>query len=186
MNEKQRIRQILKGDTFAFAYFVETYQDMAVNIAFRICKNRMEAEDIAQISFVKAFKNLHSFKKQSKFSTWFYQIVYNTALTEIRKSVHKTEFVEFKHSNFKSETSGFDTLESISTDERRILIDQALSQLHESEALILTLFYLEENSIKEVAEIMGLTPVNIRVKLHRARKNFAALFNEEIPEEFFI
>lgn len=185
MNEIQRIREILKGDTSKFTYFVETYQDMAVNIAFRICRNRAEAEDIAQISFVRAFHNLHSFKKKSKFSTWLYQIVYNTALTEIRKSVHKTEFVDYKHSGLQNEYSEFDTMNSISQKERKNMIDWALSKIPESEAVILTLFYLEENSVKEVAEIMGLSPTNIRVKLHRARKNLANVIDKENLEGFF-
>lgn len=174
MTEKQRIGKILKGDTSAFGYFVDTYQNMAVNIAFRICRNRQEAEDIAQIAFVKAFRNLHSFKSRSKFSTWFYRIVYNTAISEIRKSAYKTEFVDYKHSNLKDEYSDFDTLDYIESKERSKLINQALNEIPEGESVALTLFYLEENSIKEIAEIMGLTVSNVKVRLHRGRKNLAA------------
>jgi len=76
MDEKLRIRKVLEGDTSAFGYFVETYQDMAMTIACRVCGNRQDAEDIVQDSFVKAFHNLHTFKADSKFSTWFYRIVY--------------------------------------------------------------------------------------------------------------
>lgn|SRR5699024_8346650 len=179
MTEKQRIREIIKGDTSAFGYFVETYQDMAVSIAFRVCENKAEAEDIAQNSFVKAFRNLHTFKKRSKFSTWFYRIVYNTAISEVRKSVHKTEFVDYKHTHLKDEYSAFDTSEIIQEKERKVMIEKALSKISRSEAVVLTLFYLEENSIKEVAEIMGLTPSNVKVKLHRGRKNLAKVIKKE-------
>ena len=80
MNEKQRVQQVLSGNTSAFGYFVETYQDMAITIAYRICGNKQDAEDLVQDSFVKAYHNLHSFRHESKFSSWFYRIVYNTAL----------------------------------------------------------------------------------------------------------
>lgn len=178
MNERQRIKQIIKGDTAAFGYFVDTYKDMAVNIAFRICRNSAEAEDIAQMAFIKAFQNLHTFKRGSKFSTWFYSIVYNTAISEIRKSVHKTEFVEYKHAGLEAEYSEFDTLDAISQKERKAMINEALAKIPETEAVALSLFYLEENSIKEVAQIMALTPANIRVKLHRGRKNLAEAIRE--------
>lgn len=179
MNEKQRIQQIINGDTAAFGYFVDTYQHMAVSIAFRICRHKPEAEDIAQNAFVKAFKNLHTFKRNSKFSTWFYRIVYNTALTEIRKSVHQTEFVAYKHTELQAKYAEFDTLDHITKKERKELIDEAMAKIPKSEAVVLTLFYLEENSVKEVATIMGLTISNIKVKLYRGRKNLAAAIDQE-------
>ena len=69
MNENQRVLQVLSGNTSAFAYFVETYQDMAITIAYRICGNMQDAEDVVQESYVKAYRNLHSFRSDSKFST---------------------------------------------------------------------------------------------------------------------
>ena len=59
MNEKQRVQQVLSGNTSAFSYFVETYQDMALTIAYRICGNVQDEEDVVQESFVKAYRNLH-------------------------------------------------------------------------------------------------------------------------------
>ncbi|MCE5205346.1 MAG: sigma-70 family RNA polymerase sigma factor [Porphyromonadaceae bacterium] len=81
MNENQRVQQVLSGNTSAFAYFVEAYQDMAITIAYRICGNMQDAEDVVQESYVKAFRNLRSFRSDSKFSTWLYRIVYNTAIS---------------------------------------------------------------------------------------------------------
>ena len=65
MDEKQLIHKVLKGDTSAFGYFVDTYQDMAITIAYRVCGNRQDAEDIVQNAFVKAFHNLHTFRADS-------------------------------------------------------------------------------------------------------------------------
>lgn len=178
MDEKQRINQILSGDTSAFGYFVDTYQEMAMAIAFRICQNKEEAEDIAQNAFVKAFKNLHTFKIKSKFSTWFYRIVYNTAQTQMRKSVYKTEFVASKHEELNEQTDDH-AVAGIPSEEQEKLIDRAMAKIPNSEAVVLTLFYLEENSIKEVAEIMGLTTSNVKVKLHRGRKNLAEAIKKE-------
>ena len=81
MKERVYVEKVLSGNTSAFAYFVNNYQGMAINIAYRICENMQDAEDVVQESFVKAYKNLHTFRLESKFSTWFYRIVFNTAVT---------------------------------------------------------------------------------------------------------
>lgn len=180
MDEKQRINKILKGDSSAFGYFVDTYQDMAMTIAYRICKNRQDAEDIVQNAFIKAFHNLHSFRSDSKFSTWFYRIVYNTASTEIRNTGYNIEFSDYKQIDTDSFYLDFDIIAQIEEKERRLMIDTALNKMPGDESTMLTLYYLEENPIKEIAQITGLTETNIKVKLHRARKRFYDIIQKEI------
>lgn len=173
--EKQLIKKILKGDISSFEYFVTTYQNMAFTIAYRICKNRQDAEDIVQEGFVRAFRNLHTFKLTSKFSTWFYRIVYNTAINMIHSSVYKTEFAEYEQTNGKDIYSDLNPIENMEEEEKKAVINQILDKMPNDEALILTLFYLEENSIKDVAHITSLSEGNVKVRLHRARKRFAEL-----------
>ena len=85
MDEQKWIKSILAGDTQSFSCLVAKYQQMAFNIAFRILENREEAEEVVQDAFVKMYRALPSFQFGSKFSTWFYKIVYNTAITAHRK-----------------------------------------------------------------------------------------------------
>lgn len=183
MDEKQLIRKVLKGDTSAFAHFVDTYQDMSITIAYRICGNRQDAEDIVQNAFVKAFHNLHTFRTDSKFSTWFYRIVYNTALTHIGNVRFNTEFVDYKQMNSDDSFSDWDTLAQIHETERKEMIDQAMERLPKDEALLLTLYYLEENSIKDICLITGLTESNIKVKLHRSRKRLGEILSSKMHYE---
>lgn len=170
MEEKHYINRILKGDTSAFSYFVDTYQDMAITIAYRICGNKADAEDIVQNAYVKAFHNLHAFRSDSKFSTWFYRIVYNTAASHIRASVFNTEFVDYKVAD--DSYSDFDTLDQIEEKEKKELISRTMEKMPSDEGLLLTLFYLEDNSVKDIGLITGLSEANVKVKLHRARKRF--------------
>lgn len=182
MDEKLQIRKVLKGDTSAFSYFVDTYQDMAVTIAYRVCGNKQDAEDIVQNSFVKAYHNLHTFRSDSKFSTWFYRIVYNTAITETRTSVHNTEFVDYKVIETDS-YSDFDTLEQVEEKEQREMINEAMSKMPKDEGVVLTLYYLEDNPVKDIALITNLTESNVKVKLHRARKRFADILGQLMERE---
>jgi RNA polymerase sigma factor, sigma-70 family len=181
MDEKLQIQKVLKGDTSAFGYFVDTYQDMAITIAYRVCGNMQDAEDIVQDSFVKAFHNIHTFKSGSKFSTWLYSIVYNTAVSQIRSTSYNVQYVDYEQMDISDMYTDFDTMSQIEEEEKRRMINMAMEKMPGDEALILTLFYLEDNSIKDIVKITGFTESNIKVKMHRARKRmYDILKNEKI------
>jgi len=79
------IEKVINGDTSAYTNLVNKHKDMVYTIALRIARNHQDAEEIAQDVFLKAFQSLESFRQKSKFSTWLYRIVYNTAISKIRK-----------------------------------------------------------------------------------------------------
>lgn len=170
MNENQRVQQVLSGNTSAFAYFVEAYQDMAITIAHRICGNMQDAEDVVQESFVKAFRNLHSFRSDSKFSTWLYRIIYNTAITHTKTQM----WIGSKETAVEEASDLADNTFEMNFDEieRKIIVSDIMQRIPKGDALLLTLYYLEDNPIKEIAKITGLNEANVKVKLFRARKLF--------------
>lgn len=175
MDERQRIQQVLSGNTSAFTYFVETYQDMAFTIAYRICDNMQDAEDVVQESFVKAYRNLHAYRGDSKFSTWLYRIVYNVAVTHAKSRLRLSEHEkEIDDASLFSQTDLQLSPETI--DEQREIVAHVLDLMPKDDALILTLYYMEDNSVKEIANIIGLNEPNVKVKLHRARKLFKEKF----------
>ncbi len=180
MKERVYVEKVLSGNTSAFAYFVNTYQEMAVNIAYRICENMQDAEDVVQESFVKAYKNLHTFRLESKFSTWLYRIVFNTAVTFTKAKMWVVDDeVETAAIDLSSDLDTDSQLEISETSE---IVSYVLSKMPKAYGLMLTLFYLEDNSIKEIAEITGLNNSNVKVMLHRARKMFKELITKSYPE----
>ncbi len=172
--EKQIVQQTLSGNTSAFGYFVETYQDMAITVACRICGNRQDAEDVVQESFVKAYRNLHSFRSESKFSSWLYRIVYNTAVTHTNAKIWISDSCE-ELTQINKESTDFDTETQIIATERSEVVQNVLDRMPKGNALLLTLYYMEDNSIKDIAKITGLNETNVKVKLFRARKLFKEL-----------
>lgn len=173
MNENQRVQQVLSGNTSAFAYFVDSYQDMAITIAFRICGNMQDAEDVVQDSFVKAFKNLRSFRAESKFSTWLYRIVYNTAVTYTKSQMWSSSRETALEDAYHVGTASLE--KQIEETERDEIVSEIMEKMPKGEALLLTLYYMEDNPIKEIAKITGLNESNVKVKLFRARKLFGEL-----------
>lgn len=169
------IRKVLNGDTEAFSYLVTTYKHMAFSIAIAVLKDEFLAEEAVQNAFISAFRSLDSFHQQAKFSTWFYRIVTNESLMLLRKS--KREPVTFT-SDYDDEIADDSPVLSMQQQEQQHLVNQGLQLLPPNESLALRLFYLEEESIKNVCDITGWTASNTKVILHRARKNLGQVINQ--------
>ena len=172
------IEQILNGNQTAFGYLVNRHKDRAYNLAFRICGNREEAEEIAQDAFIKAYNSLNSFKRQSSFATWLYRIVFNTAVSVIRS--RKKEILSLE--DFPAEFSDFIET-NITEDEaekeyKRFILNFALRKLEEEDRGLITLYYFEELDADEIAEITGISKANIKVRLFRARQKMLAVIEK--------
>jgi RNA polymerase sigma-70 factor (ECF subfamily) len=151
------------------------YKDLAFTVAYRILNNSEDAEEVTQDAFVKAFKNLRSFRQDSAFRTWFYRIVFNTAISKKRLKKPLLQRLEDLSSlNNQAETTIYDTE---SYHENEAILDRAMQLLCDEERVIITLFYQHESNINEIHEITGLSKSNVKVKLFRARKKLLELIN---------
>lgn len=175
------IQKVLGGDREAFRYFLREYKDMAFSVAMSVVKDEFIAKEIVQDAFVKAFNALKSFTRQSKFSTWFYRIVVNEALSRLKKI--KKEIISF-NADYETDIPDDSFPESLKEEEQTYLINEALNKLNPNESLALRLFYLQEESIREVCEITGWSESNTKVTLHRARKNMFIVLSELMKSEF--
>lgn len=177
-DDNQYIDLVLSGNSSAFAGLVAKHKNMVFSIALKILKNREDAEEIAQDSFLKAFESLGSFEKKSKFSTWLYRIVYNAAITKTRKK--RIEFVDiddriitnYTEDEIQEQVGRFDS------GEQKMLIDTALKRIPEEDNLLITLYYKAENSIEEISSITGLSESNVKVRLYRIRKKLYGEISE--------
>ncbi len=177
------IDKVLQGDTNSFAYLINRYKDMVYTIAIKIVKNHEDAEEVAQDSFLKAYEKLDSFKGNSKFSTWLYTIVYRNSITKIRKKkVATTDIDDYVVDNY-SEGSEFPQIEAIKNGEQQKYVRDAIDRLPEKDALLITLFYMNESSVEEIEQITNMTQSNIKVKLFRARKKLNTELSFLLKEE---
>lgn len=167
--EAHIIKEILSGKTEHYEYFLDCYGQQVFVLVDRIVSCQEEAEELTQDVFIKAFQQLSSFKAESSFSTWIYRIATNTALSAIRK--RKNEVIRLDDSVFAnlSDTQVDEALEDDSEEQLQRL-QRAMEQLEADERALITLYYMEEKSLAEVAFIVGLTEANVKVKLHRIRK----------------
>lgn len=171
----QLIERILRGETAAYRALVNRHKDYAFTIAYRLLNNREEAEEAAQDAFVRAFNGLANFNREAKFTTWFYRVVVNAALTIQQKKKLRTEDLEnAKNIPYGSQVlRGSEEKNIFKQKEQRYYIDLALKQLSSDDVVMITLFYLKEQSLEEIAEICNIEANSVKVKLHRARKRLA-------------
>jgi len=180
------ISETLKGDSRAYSFLVEKYQNFVYTIVIRMVKVKEEAEEVSQDTFIKAFQSLSSYRGESKFSTWLYSIAYRKALDRIRKNnkINTTELIEeITESNFESIENA---LHYIQEQERNEIIKKCILQLKEQEAAIITFYYYEDLTVKEIAKITQLTEDNIKIKLHRSRKKLFSLLKYFVLPEITI
>lgn len=174
--DQQQIQRVLDGDKDAFRYLVRNYQGMGYSIAISIVKNEIDAKDVVQNAFIRVFKSLHTFRQDSKFSTWLYKIVVNESLKHLRKGKPGMETISFKDDPEDYGAVFNDVMNHLEIEDRNIRIDKTLGLMKPKEALVLKLHYLHEQRIDEIEKITGFSKSNIKVLLFRARKSFSALF----------
>lgn len=178
--DSELIDKIKKGNKVSYNILIERHKNYAFTIALRIVQNREDAEEIAHDAFLKAFRSINKFKGESKFTTWFYKIVMNIAISKLRKKklpVDNIDEVNITHYSI------FDDGEKMNITDRRLFINKALEQLNTEERTLLTLYYFKELNLEEIEEIMDLNKNNLKVKIFRARKKLAARLTGILKDE---
>lgn len=177
------IDEVLKGQTNAFSELVDKYKDMVFTLAFRIMKDKRLADEMSQTVFIKIYKKLNSFKGQSKFSSWVYRITYNTCLDELRKRGKNYKFVQINDFTEHEVLTVESALDQMKKDELSETIKSGLEELPGEMAFLITLYYFEDNSIKEIAESLNIKENNAKVKLHRARLKLTEILKHIVEPE---
>ena len=183
VDDKHIIKKIKRGDVSAYSLLIDKYQHMVFTLALQILKNEADAEEVAQDAFFKAYKSLKTFEGRSSFSTWIYRITYHQSISKLRKARYK----EISHDFDAAGTSQYSENESLNeileARDRSKYLKEALGKIKGEESSILTLYYYEEKKVDEIAEITGLSPANVKVKLFRGRQNLLKALQSSLKKE---
>ena len=158
------------GDHEAFAVLVEQYYRMVSILAYQKVKNRTDAEDLVQESFVRAFRALDSLREAEKFGGWLYHITLKICLDHLRKRDRHDaplRLDEIPQTGSSSETPGIAVLEQ---QEEQTKVSDAIASLPEKYRVVVTLRFVEKKSYREIAELLGEPDGTIANRIHRAVK----------------
>lgn len=174
------IERILSGDKSGYKDLANRHKDYAFTVAYKIAGTREDAEEIAQDAFIQAFQALPTFNQEAKFTTWFYRIVFNAALMFKRKNRIRAEDIELSQS---AQYVTADTDKNLKITEQQQYIQKAFNHLSPDDVTIITLFYLKERSLEEIAQVVGISAETVKVKLCRARKRLAETMSKMLGKE---
>jgi RNA polymerase sigma-70 factor (ECF subfamily) len=201
------VQKLIHGDESTFRDFVENFKDKGYSLSLKILKNPDEAEDSLQDSFIKFYRALiHSqFQGKSKLSTYFYTIVYNTALDHYKKKkkmtfsmisidINDSSFKDgdeltarFKQSdidrNILPESIDGNTDKVMSAAEIENIIANYIDNIPEQYSVILNMFYINELSHKEICDILKLPIGTVKNRIFRAKEKIKELILKRYSED---
>jgi RNA polymerase sigma-70 factor, ECF subfamily len=175
-NEAQVIASILDGETDLFHDLIRPYERTVYVMVLSVLQNGADAEDAAQETFLKAFRNLSQFRAESKFSTWLISIALNEARRRLRvRKAHGTETLDAEPGEEGNVSPALlrdwreVPLEALERQEVRRILQQAVMTLPEIYREVFLLRDVEELSVRESATTVGISEAAVKVRLHRAR-----------------
>lgn len=176
--EEKWLEQAQRGDEQAFGRLVESYQVPVYNLCHRMLGDPVEAEDAAQETFLKAYRNLARFDRQRKFINWILTIASNHCVDRLRR--RKINFVSLEElipSTFVSDKTSGPEISLVEQQEQDELQD-LLKKLSPKDRATVILKYWYEMSYEEIAETLSLSISAVKSRLHRARRDLATLWME--------
>lgn len=201
------IEKIKKGDTSSFRIISDEYKDKAFSLIMKILKNKEESEDALQEAFLKLYKAISEskFEERSKLSTFFYRIVYNTAVDHYKKlksrrfsivsidvdegnfeegdDLLKKYFEKDIESNVYEEQHEISTDKKINVNEIQMIIGRFISAIPEQYSVILTMFYINDLSHEEISDILKLPIGTVKNRIFRAKANLKEIILQKYPEK---
>lgn len=164
-----------KGDKKSLTIIVKEYSKKLYLLAYKFIRNKEDAEDILQETFLKMIKNIDRFNGKSSLYSWLYKIIINTALEKLRKKHPEQFLVEVDSVNYDEHNSNsiielpyFDKKDILSED-FQVELNDSLKDLNSKLRIVFILRDIEEKSVAETAKILNLSESNVKVRLMRAR-----------------
>ncbi|MBI3189355.1 MAG: RNA polymerase sigma factor [Ignavibacteriales bacterium] len=192
IDEQTLVEQTRNGNMNAFRHLVERYQVKIYRLAYDLSGNHLDAEDVSQDVFLKAYKSLHNFRGDSKFGTWLYRITVNTCYDH-RSKKSLSMIKPLQKTNDEDDPAPFEHPSNSLTPEQSAEasfiqkdIERALEQLTPREKVVFTLRHYHDLPLKEIANTLEISLGSVKTLLFRAIRrlqNELSVYREELGIE---
>lgn len=160
------VARVVAGDLAAFEGIVRRWQGRLVGLAWRFCRDRAAAEDMAQEAFVKAYRSLASFRGESAFSTWLTSVALNSYRSHLRSEGPPLLSIDLARA-FAVEPGA---MRGLQTQERAEAVRRAVLTLPARYREAIVVYYFEERDLAESARVLGIAEGTVKARLHRGRE----------------
>lgn len=177
-NDFDLIQAINSGQTEKFHDLVKRYEQKLYNFSLRMCRNPSDAEDMIQDTFLNVFKYLKNFRHETKFKNWLYKVAASTCIKKRRKSkfapdkeLSLDEFLPNDEAEKPEHVPEWALLplDKLLNEELSSVINKTIISIPKKYRVVIVLRDIEGFSTAETAQILNLSPANVKVRLHRAR-----------------
>lgn len=175
--ENDIIARAQQGDKEAYRELVLTYAHVVEKFAYQIGVHEHDIGDVAQEVFLKLYRFLHQFNEQ-RFTTWLYKITLNTARDFYRKEARETK-KEQKLQQYTTDDETASAEAHVLVYEEDRALHEAILQLKEDYRMPLVLFYFQQLQYDEIADVLGITLANVKVRIHRAKEQLKTILMKQ-------
>jgi len=170
VDDRVLVRRAQQGDQAAFAELVTRHQRYVYNLAYRLLRETGEAEDLAQEAFLRVWRGLGNFRGEARFTTWLYRIVTNLCYNRLASLRRQLLDAGEGGVDALALPSDGDPPAVVEVAERRAFLHRQIVALPDKYRLVITLFYLQEFSYQEIAQVLDLPLGTVKTHLFRARE----------------
>ena len=181
LNDDELVKRCLREipyRTEAYQEILNRYEGMVYSTCYRMLGNAQEAEEACQDTFLRIFHKLHQFEGRSAFKTWLFRIVYNFCMTRRRKLATKRERDTTVGEEITRKVDDHHR-EAIGPDQdQREYVHQALAEMADGDREILTLRFISDLSLEQMAEVLDLKLSATKMRLYRSMEKFREVFEK--------
>lgn len=171
MRDTELVQRLKDGDRSAFDQIYEKYHRMLYHTALLIIGNRQDAEDALQETFVSCYLHIRDLRNEESLKSWLFQIMARNARKAGKKASKETPDDEvLRRIDEKRAGASGENLDYLEDAIRRVTFEEYISSLDYKHREVITLFYYDELSIREIAEILGCFEGTVKSRLHTAKK----------------
>lgn len=182
-DEKRLIARARRGESVALRELIDLHKDRLFAFVRRMIRNHHDAEEIVQDAFLKAFASLDSFSTDYRFSTWLFTIGYRLCLNAIRRRHALTGELDFA----TVADSGADAQQLVAESDQakhlRNVVWNAVERLSDAQKATVILFYRQEQSCQDIAQVLELPVATVKSHLHRARARLREILQPVVTDE---
>jgi RNA polymerase sigma-70 factor (ECF subfamily) len=189
-DDRELVRQCLRGSEAAFGRLVQRYAASVTNLALRVVRDRDDADDVAQETFIKAHGALRRYDPTYPFRVWLFRIAYNAAIDHVRRrrpgmvstSAPRRIGGEDVEWELVDETTA-GPHEAALVRDRRAALDRAIEELPPALRAAIVLRHVEDLSYEEIAATLGVPLGTVKIRIHRGREALARILRRDFGEE---
>jgi RNA polymerase sigma-70 factor (ECF subfamily) len=182
-SDEELVGAVVSGDRTAMALLIRRYNQVLYRTARSILKDDTEAEDVVQEGFLLAYRGFANFRHDAKLSTWLIRIVVNVAAGRLRKISHRPNIVQLSD-HMREQTSDSDSPEppdeAVSRAELRHLLETKIDDLPDPYCVVFVLRGVQELTVDETSEALGIPNATVRSRYSRARKLLRKSLSNEL------